>query len=700
MKVLAVMVDVDAFRWLHFICVKLRDIASASPNFVELIAKLAEKTKRDMSAGLVLYTLESIGLDRPDLGVELHRNTYGSGNILLVELSGFFLAGHVRNNLEAALPSIKSKFAEANPSQKVALVRALASGVQRLGSEREKAGVFELLQKASQDDGKVKIAAVDSYFRLFALDPAECGKRLAELSTSKDTDVQYSLARNLWLHGVSDGELEWHLIENLARTENFGILSLLVQPISKLAPQRPTNVLNLFRGWFESGSYFSIHDVDFLLDKLGEAEPSVILKTVESWVGKSRRVDHHIPAMLSAVFSKEPAPLVKTLESWIQKDKVFRELSFKTFLEILSRAKIDSFILDECYGTVSKAAEASGVDIPKALRGEKDKLWQCRLLLGELLSPKKVLDHDAILRNLDNYPAIRDFIRRDWFVRMGKQENNTHDLLQMLERAMPDFGKIEETIDQISKEDNELKRAFLAERIRLLLGPAAHLSHLDGMLRHIKMDEKGNGELRDGLKNEDQFWQTVSEIEVAGALRSKGIVVELKPAVGRGQLDVMARFNSVEVLVEVINPEMWRTLRLVSGGASVPNRVSGKFVYEFEQHLKESQELRVPVLVVIDISRSEIDEESEENYFEGSLQYTFITNKDSGEIHDGYWSRADDAIAKKNPELNIVSGAIVYKTPLGDDCKIHLQGKIILNESAMNKLPQLTQKKLEDALFG
>ncbi len=65
-----------------------------------------------------------------------------------------------------------------------------------------------------------------------------------------------------------------------------------------------------------------------------------------------------------------------------------------------------------------------------------------------------------------------------------------------------------QTIDLIRKEVDELKRPFLAERIRMFLGPDAYLTHLDKMLSQIRTSESGASDLRDGLRNEDQFWKS------------------------------------------------------------------------------------------------------------------------------------------------------------------------------------------------
>lgn len=69
-------------------------------------------------------------------------------------------------------------------------------------------------------------------------------------------------------------------------------------------------------------------------------------------------------------------------------------------------------------------------------------------------------------------------------------------------------------------------------------------------------------------------------------------------------------------------------------------------------------------------------------------------------VVDTYLSSGKDFMAKEKPEFNTISGAIAYRSPLGNDVEVHLKGKVIPNDYAHNPLKRETIEKLESALFG
>ncbi|MEM2914584.1 MAG: hypothetical protein QXH91_04185, partial [Candidatus Bathyarchaeia archaeon] len=63
--------DTNIFRWFSFICKKLPSIAKAEKPFIDLISKVIQRVKTDMSSGLLCTSFIEIGSKNPDLGLKL-----------------------------------------------------------------------------------------------------------------------------------------------------------------------------------------------------------------------------------------------------------------------------------------------------------------------------------------------------------------------------------------------------------------------------------------------------------------------------------------------------------------------------------------------------------------------------------------------------------------------------------------------------
>ncbi len=76
-------------------------------------------------------------------------------------------------------------------------------------------------------------------------------------------------------------------------------------------------------------------------------------------------------------------------------------------------------------------------------------------------------------------------------------------------------------------------------------------------------------------------------------------------------MDVHVKLDDADVLFEVINPEMYKPLRYLSGFVDIKNRAKKKIAEEIDKHLKDlSNVIKSPLILVIDMSRSEIDYEN------------------------------------------------------------------------------------------
>ena len=187
------------------------------------------------------------------------------------------------------------------------------------------------------------------------------------------------------------------------------------------------------------------------------------------------------------------------------------------------------------------------------------------------------------------------------------------------------------------------------------------------------------------LKNPEQFWDTISEMEF-NAYFNKRFSITLEPKIFyQGdkfkKLDSSIIIDDREILFEILTPRQTEKSR--SGKAEfIKNRAKDKLLDKLDSQIKPiSNVIDAPLIMVINSSYSEFDETLVKEALFGQTQVTMLKNTKTREIIDVYVSRAQNALMDSRPEASIISAILVYNriiSVLGMEFKTEL----ILNEKA------------------
>ena len=128
-------------------------------------------------------------------------------------------------------------------------------------------------------------------------------------------------------------------------------------------------------------------------------------------------------------------------------------------------------------------------------------------------------------------------------------------------------------------------------RLHHLLYPIAMLSYLEDMVEAVNT-LPGTRSLKEGLRSEDRFPQSFSELQMAYAFAHAGFPIVLSPPVGAGRLDLQATVEGVPILIEVITPDMFKPLRYSTKAVMVPNRAAIKSMMNSRNILLNCRRIR------------------------------------------------------------------------------------------------------------
>ena len=528
---------------------------------------------------------------------------------------------------------------------------------------------------------------VKLYFDLDRFDPQISNKHLMKMAELGTPEIRSAIARYLMPYHLSDPGVEMKLIELCSYEGQGYVLEELVYPLAQRGKQFPEESLAIVHRWIKEDKYFKIRLIDWLLEEIGKGDLVKCIRIVESWIGKESEEGFlfFIPIVLREMCKSNYLELLNFLENWQEKDDKFLRMTLKTMREVLTFAceKRDyGPLVDKCFSLLQSVAQRKGVDYTGVIKGETDRIFQCFLIVEELELERPTFDYRAIQKNIKKYLRLKEFLGEKWLKEMERRNNKTHPLLTYLSHSKLDYEEIERQIQLLREETEPFRRYFRASLIRNILHYEAFLRHLDGLLEKISPLEKGASNLKDGLRNENEFWQTVSEIEIVGALRER-YKVEIEPEVNGKHLDLKVWLDHKEILIEVINPDKFKPLRFLTSAVLVPNRAREKIYDEFKRHLEPIKDkINLPVIIVLDVGRSEIDHRFVEDYLKGTTQFTVVLRKDTGEQVGTYPSRAQDSMSHLQPSMNLISAAICYRTSLGNDGRLHFEVWIIENDNA------------------
>ena len=221
-----------------------------------------------------------------------------------------------------------------------------------------------------------------------------------------------------------------------------------------------------------------------------------------------------------------------------------------------------------------------------------------------------------------------------------------------------------------------------------------HLNICFSKLKNVN----GFNNLLKNLKNTEQFFDTISEIEF-NAYFAKRYSLDLEPKIESSEkitkkLDSKVGLSKRGVYFEIITPKMSK--KLESGKVVVlENRAKYKILDKLDTQIKPIlDKINKPLVIVVNTSHSDIDEIDIEDALLGQSQYTFyIPNDRNAVIPDAHISRKNNSINDKYSYGNIISAIIVYRS------KKHLWGfdfkkEITLNKNALYPLTSEEYKRL------
>ena len=691
------------FLWLDYVSAEIKSLASLDSRYVDILSDVVSKVRHDMAQGPIIQAMVSIGEDNPKVGIELSETMRDRADEGLAIYSSFPFGGAGRKALDSVKPILEKLMRSPNAIDIVVALRTyrvILENTQKIPDE-----IFRLMETCTKHkDLSVRLEAMNALIDFAKADEQKAVEALVILAR-RDGSLHGALVNRLHLKNLFSPKSTRGLLQIIVQNEDERVLGEVMSILAFQGEKFQQESLNMIISLVARGKYNTVHLLDYAAEQVGKVDVNTAVKTLETALraSHSETLDTFAPYLLVDLCKSDPVTLACHLSSWIADDQL-RKTALSSGRELLGIAfeTHNQSVADILYPVLESDAKALGINIERLLKRDSNKVAQCIELLDEIRLGRKPLDYAEIEKNWPKFSSLREFLSDKWLGEKKTEGNKTHEILYNLAflSRESELEKIRsEPLDQLDPFKAFLRSLWVQDRLR----PRAMLTYLEEMATSVK-NLPGNHDLKNGLRLDDQFFQTFSELQITRAFAKRGYPLVIGPPVGTKKLDLEVTIDGSRILIEVISPDMFRTLKYASRAVGVPNRARDKIYDEFKNHLaqKAGTETR-PAIVVIDIGRSEIDYDFVEDYLYGTHQFTWWTDKKSGKVVAEGATRAEDSMHKLGEEssqnLDIISAVICYKTPMGSDGRLHMQGQILLNPHARNPLTDDQTSKIEEALF-
>jgi hypothetical protein len=705
------LVKLDIFLWLDYIGLKLKELASVQDSYVDIISEIVNKVKLDLAQGPIINALTQIGESSPQLGIDLAAKMQRRNDEILAIYSSFPLGGAGRVDYAQVKSRIGSLWHSACEFHEVSAGVAAVRTFRVIFSPYETKtknippDVFSFMELAAlSPDTDIVQEASDGLFDFAKIDEARVMVTLARLAQNNAL-VRGHIARRLELKGTLSSTNTVALLKLLITDDDPNVLSYVARILAYQGSQFPKEAMEIIIDLVVRGKYHTVYMLDYAAEEVGAADVKGAIALIQNALPETKHgyLTFEAPYLLVDVCKSNLLLLTTYLKEWLVKPAL-RYVALKTLREALGNAfdTQNISIAESIYPTLESNARANGMNIEKTLGGNSNKIEQCIHLVDELLAERPKLDFSKIEENWKQFPALQEFLGDQWMKDKKTENNNIHEILYDLAYLSRE-AELEKLQSEPSLELTPMDAFVQSMRLHHLLHPLAMLCYLEDMVEAIKI-LPGTRSLKEGLRSEDRFPQSFSELQIAYAFAHAGFTIVLGPPAGAGKLDLQATIEGTPILIEVITPDMIKSLKYSTKAVMIPNRARAKIYDEFKNHLAElPKDTTTPIIIVIDAGRSEIDYDFVADYLYGTTQFTFWVDKKTGKQAGGAWTRAKDSLseyAKDSPEnLNLISGVLCYKTTLGSDGKFHLTGMIFTNPTAQNQLTESQLSHINGAVF-
>jgi hypothetical protein len=370
--------------------------------------------------------------------------------------------------------------------------------------------------------------------------------------------------------------------------------------------------------------------------------------------------------------------------------------------------KDKSRLIEGCLTFLIEIADERNLDYRKSIRRFNSKkmhasLTKCEILLDFIFNRRfeETLNFDHLKRNFLRFQNIVKYLDNEWLRKEYNSGPPYHTLLIWLSKTADEM-ELGQVYSNWKREINETEKQIKEARIKEILWAETWVKHVDKCLGFFtRINEQGIGIVVKNLKDDTNFFQFLTPLELGLKLREHGYEVQLEDSsiVSESRIDILASKEGQTFLFELATPDMNSDLKHSGFVAMAHDRAESVLFNKINKQISRYKgRTTAPIILIFNLIRSpDTDLYGVEYSLQGSVIDNIVMNKKL-EIVNRYntFQRNPSFLGLENAEL---LSAVIHYTSENTYEDIRFRGAIIPNESAIVKLDKTQLTELENIFF-
>ena len=694
----------DPYAYYSLMSELLFELVSKSDDYLNLFTRIAKKYKEGVAHAPIQPLLEKLGKETEQAGFlrESFKSSTDEGQRIA---SGRILGGMGIKDQDTILDIIHKELGECNDSallQSYVMALLIIIVETKIIKKKTYEAINKLLEKGDENTDKHIISlAISSY----AGNPMYFYGVITNL-----------LDKNLELYGST---LLWEIsYKRVLESERFIEVVERMKDCSPEAlqhvygslpryPEEKEAIIDLCYYWMNSGLYFRLRNLDWALEELMKKDSSFL----SSFIRKYKKAKNHgallvnVPHLFGRLAHINPElALSEAIRinpkpgEWYDIEKAFKFKVLTEFLGCFYNDPIKFPLMKELAKHLIGIVEEEGEDYitdpnfgkslsAKELSKEKYDVFidKLNLLLNEL-QERKEPNYELIEKTVANSQILNKCVKK--VVEYCKNNKRYAPLLWILERSSGD------SIDRSAI-------AYLEE----IKGGLEIFLDVENQKYPNEKDKLKR--IYDCLKNTQEFWGFFSELIIMSRLSSTIKTKDLKLG-NQKDFDFKCLLDGKLIILEATSLRPNRDFMISNKAIGMNNQSYSKINDKMGDLIKSGIKLnpeyeKAYPYVILDLSRSMIDEYDVLNSLFGTLAVSWKVDKKGGKIGEIETIRLRDSIGEKKAESSLLGGVIYFNYSVRDTTegnpRLILSGNLINNPYSKHSLGEEDLEKLKRMIF-
>jgi hypothetical protein len=285
----------------------------------------------------------------------------------------------------------------------------------------------------------------------------------------------------------------------------------------------------------------------------------------------------------------------------------------KELNDTLEFFKRKTLLLSKCSNLLVLLAQRRNLNHSKLTRNFKGRkipavMTSCEILRTEIFNENRFeIDYSMIKERVAFFPNLEKYFGYQWLEKKFQEGYPYHWILRWLSK-MASQDEIYQLLIDCNKENDPIQKEIRMQDLLPKMRSLSWLMHIDKSLNFFgEVGGQGKKEIIGGLQSDDNFFQFLSQLELANKLQQHGFNVSLEvPSINNRRIDIVATKNGKSIICELATLETYNELRYSRFSSNIPDRPKSLMLSKLGKQLSDYAKDRPgqPIFLMLNVGNA------------------------------------------------------------------------------------------------